>query len=264
MSARVSLRRHRSGARVAHIEVPTYAGALRVTGVGDFWSDALGAAVKVAARITDDPVIAAIMPPQATIAIEAIRKIAAASAKGPDALKAKLDEFNGPGKTRLLKVLHTEAEDANRPAPTLNGLSVGDAKDRHDQRTGQKGKKGGWKDTPNRGTKTLPHGGNASRDPDKVDALRQQRQDDADDAADEAAAQRDEDRQARRDALDQARQDRYDKAHPDEGGGYYNYSDEHGRASADDGDGDQAQADMAERWNAARDAASHLDDGGEA
>jgi hypothetical protein len=108
MTARVSLRRHPGGACVAMVDVPTACGAVRVSGVGDFFSDALGAAVKVAARIVDDPVMKAIMPPQATAAIDAVRTIAAAAQHGPDALDEAMSQYTGPGQRRLVQALQRE------------------------------------------------------------------------------------------------------------------------------------------------------------
>jgi hypothetical protein len=102
---------------VGFIDVPTAVGALRVTGVGSWFSDALHAASGIATRVVNDPIVKSIMPPQAAMAIQAIQTISHAANRGAPALRAVMKQFNGPGKQRLVKALHKEAVHRDRVDP---------------------------------------------------------------------------------------------------------------------------------------------------
>ena len=117
MSARVHLQRYETGHHVAAIDIPTTCGAVRVTGVGGWFSDALSVASSVAKQITSDPVMSAILPPQASMAINAVRQLSNAAQQGAPALRAAMTQFTGPGTRRLAKVLHTEAQRRGVPSP---------------------------------------------------------------------------------------------------------------------------------------------------
>jgi len=91
------------------LPVPDGPGALRVSAVGDDKADALSRAALIAERIASDPVLRAIMPPQAAVAIKAAKGLAAAARRGAPVLKHFWRKLRGPGAKRLAKVLHEEA-----------------------------------------------------------------------------------------------------------------------------------------------------------
>lgn len=116
MSARVHMRQHADGLHVAAIDINTAMGALRVTGVGGWFGDALSAATSVVNRIASDPVVNAILPPQASLALNAVRKLAnAAQSPSPvAAIRQVAQQYEGPGIQRLASTLLQQA--AVRPA----------------------------------------------------------------------------------------------------------------------------------------------------
>jgi len=80
-----------------------------VAGVGDDRAEALARAASIAHRIATDPVMSALMPPQAQAAIVAARGLAAAAKRGLPVLKSFWRRIKGPGKKRLARALMEEA-----------------------------------------------------------------------------------------------------------------------------------------------------------
>lgn len=99
-----------NGATVGSLSFPTVAGGISVHAVGDDRADALAKAALVAERIVNDPVMRALMPPQAAAAIKAAKGLAAAAKRGTKTLRRVWGMLRGPGKRRLAAVLHKEAE----------------------------------------------------------------------------------------------------------------------------------------------------------
>lgn len=91
------------------IEIPGGPGHMRVAAVGDDRADALGRAALIAERIASDPVMRALMPPQAIVAIKAAKGLSAAAKRGSHVLRHFWGQLRGPGKKRLASVLHAEA-----------------------------------------------------------------------------------------------------------------------------------------------------------
>ena len=99
-----------NGATVGSLTFPTKAGGISVHAVGDDRADALAKASLIAERIVNDPVMRALMPPQAEAAIKAAKGLAAAAKRGTKTLRRVWGMLRGPGKRRLAAVLHKEAE----------------------------------------------------------------------------------------------------------------------------------------------------------
>src|SRR5690349_16972847 len=91
------------------IEMPGGPGHMRIAAVGDDRADALGRAALVAERIASDPIMRALMPPQALVAIKAAKGLSAAAKRGSHVLRYFWGKLKGPGKKRLAEVLHKEA-----------------------------------------------------------------------------------------------------------------------------------------------------------
>lgn len=91
------------------IDIPLHPGAVygggRVVAMakGGDRAEALGKAAAIAKKIAENPIVAAILPPQAGVAIKAISVMSKAAKAGhlDDAIK----KFAGPGLKRLGKVL---------------------------------------------------------------------------------------------------------------------------------------------------------------
>jgi hypothetical protein len=98
---------------VMSVPLPSIDGCATVAGVGDDKADALSRAASVAHRIMEDPVMSALIPPQARAAIVAARGLAAAAQRGPRVLKSFWRRIKGPGKKRLAKALLDEAQTAD-------------------------------------------------------------------------------------------------------------------------------------------------------
>lgn len=94
---------------VGSLTIPTEVGSLSVAVVGDSRADALGKAALIAERIATDPVMSALMPPQALAAIKAAKGLAAAAKRGTRVLRSFWGRIHGPGKKRLAEALHEEA-----------------------------------------------------------------------------------------------------------------------------------------------------------
>lgn len=94
---------------VGALDIPTHVGRLTVAAVGDDRADALAKAALIAERIASDPILRAIMPPQAAAAIKAAKGLAAAAQRGTRTLRHFWRRIRGPGKKRLAEALHKEA-----------------------------------------------------------------------------------------------------------------------------------------------------------
>lgn len=98
---------------VGALDIPTHVGKLTVAAVGEDRADALAKASLIAERIVSDPILRAIMPPQAAAAIKAAKGLAAAAKRGPRVLRHFWGRIRGPGKKRLAEALHVEAVKAD-------------------------------------------------------------------------------------------------------------------------------------------------------
>lgn len=119
MTARVSIKRHNRG-YVGTITVRSDAHprigvsgvgdvgediVVQVGAVGDSGADALLKAGAVVDRIMSDPVMQAILPPQAVVAVKTAKQLASAAKQGGKALKSLWGKIRGKGKKRLAKAL---------------------------------------------------------------------------------------------------------------------------------------------------------------
>lgn len=109
---------------VGALDIPTREGRVTVAVVGDSRADALGRAALIAERIASDPVMSALMPPQALAAIKAAKGLASAAKRGTRTLRRFWGHLHGPGKRRLAAALHEEA--AKREASEDGEPSTGD------------------------------------------------------------------------------------------------------------------------------------------
>lgn len=118
MSARFKFKDLPRGGCCGAIELhaPDVPGKLIVAAVGDDRADALAKAALLAERISNDPVMRALMPPQATAAIKAAKGLAAAAKRGKRTLRRVWGRIHGPGKRRLAKALHDD-RNAIEPEP---------------------------------------------------------------------------------------------------------------------------------------------------
>lgn len=116
---RVRIRKHSPGVYVGALTL----GCPGADGVGDMdgnavitvgafgssQADALHKAALIAERIANDPIMAAILPPQARAAIVATKKLASAAKRGSRFFRHMWKRFNGPGIQRVARALHDEA-----------------------------------------------------------------------------------------------------------------------------------------------------------
>lgn len=82
---------------------------ITVAGVGGSKADALHKAALIAEHITNDPIISALLPPQARAAIVATKKLASAAKQGSRVFRSVWRRFHGPGVQRLARALHDES-----------------------------------------------------------------------------------------------------------------------------------------------------------
>lgn len=101
--------RLKGGYVIGSLRIPTECGAVNVQAVGGTKAEALMRAATIAQRISEDPVMAALMPPQARTAIVASKALANAARQGAPALKRLWKKIKGPGKKRLAEALAREA-----------------------------------------------------------------------------------------------------------------------------------------------------------
>jgi hypothetical protein len=106
---------------VGALEIPLHGapGRMRIEAVGEDRADAIGRAALVAERIANDPIMSALMPPQAKLAIVAAKGLAAAAKRGLPVLKSFWGKLHGPGKQRLAQALAT---DPNRSEPMTGDI----------------------------------------------------------------------------------------------------------------------------------------------
>lgn len=93
------------------------ANAITVSGWSDNIRGAIRKASAVAARVASDPMLSAMLPPGAALAIQAAQKLSRAADSGKPALKAALNELRGPGAARLARVLRRDV--TRRPTSSL-------------------------------------------------------------------------------------------------------------------------------------------------
>lgn len=103
---------------IGALDLPTDVGSLSVRAVGDSKADALVRAAAIADRIAQDPVMSALLPPQATAAIAASKALGVAAKRGLPHLKKVWRSLRGEGKKRLAAVLATEAHKLDEEART--------------------------------------------------------------------------------------------------------------------------------------------------
>jgi hypothetical protein len=107
-------------------DVPDAPGRLTVAAVGEDKADALAKAALLAERITSDPVMASMMPPEAASALRTAKGLAAAAKRGLPTLQRAWGMLRGPGKRQLARVL---AEDmAKREEVGIAPLAIFAAK----------------------------------------------------------------------------------------------------------------------------------------
>lgn len=107
----VKFRKSQSGC-IGAIHVPTTEdGTIVIAAVGDDKADALVKAALIAERVASDPVLRALMPPQAQAAIMAAKGLGVAAQHGSQAIRSLFHRLRGPGKQRLATVLHAEASE---------------------------------------------------------------------------------------------------------------------------------------------------------
>lgn len=90
------------------VDMPGSPGRMTVAAIGEDKADALHKAAAIAERITNDPIISALMPPQAKAAILAAKGLGIAAKRGSHVLRGLLHHLRGPGAVRLAKVLHED------------------------------------------------------------------------------------------------------------------------------------------------------------
>lgn len=111
---------------IGALAIPTDVGALQVCCVGDSKADALIRAAAVAERISQDPVMRALLPPQATAAIKASKALGVAAKAGAPHLKRLWRQLRGEGKRRLAAVLHEEAKQLDEQAASTGDIMYPD------------------------------------------------------------------------------------------------------------------------------------------
>lgn len=112
MKYRIS--RYQHGGYVGAIDMRCHGvpGCVSAIAVGETKAEALGKAALLAERIANDPVMSALIPPQATAAIATAKTLAAAARRGPATVRRVWRGLRGRGKRKLAQVLHTEAVSA--------------------------------------------------------------------------------------------------------------------------------------------------------
>ncbi len=107
--------RRRGRHHVAEIGVPLFPShSVTVACAGDTKADALDRASSLAQQLSADPVVAALMPPQAGMAIDAAQFIAKAARSGR--LGSMIDSITGDAKKAIAKVLAEEYKAQSRDA----------------------------------------------------------------------------------------------------------------------------------------------------
>lgn len=104
--------RLKGGYVIGSLRIPTECGAVNVQAVGGTKAEALMRAATIAQRIAEDPVMRALMPPQARAAIVAAKVLSVAARQGPAHLRRLWRHMKGPGKKRLAAALVEEAQKA--------------------------------------------------------------------------------------------------------------------------------------------------------
>ena len=122
-NTRIRIRSYRGG-YVGEVDVPASEQSparIVASAMGSSKAAALGNAALLAERIASDPVLQALMPPQAMAAIAAAKGLAGAAKLGTGALKSFWGKLHGPGKKRVAAALHEEAARAEREDSDVSG-----------------------------------------------------------------------------------------------------------------------------------------------
>lgn len=108
---RYRIQRHNSGGYVGAIELPfrDRPAFVSAVAVGDTKADAIAKAAQVAERIASDPVIRALVPPQARAAIAVTKGLASAARRGLPTLRRVWGSLS-PKSKALAKELATEVQ----------------------------------------------------------------------------------------------------------------------------------------------------------
>lgn len=90
---------------IAIVSVPGAAANITAAAAGGTKAHALTRAGALAESILKDPIVSAIIPPQALVAVHTARKLGQAAKAGGNVLKGIWGTLHGPGKQRLAKAL---------------------------------------------------------------------------------------------------------------------------------------------------------------
>lgn len=90
---------------VAAVKVPAGTARLAVVQVAPRKAQALQAAAAIADRIMRDPVLSAVIPPQAFAAVATAKALGSAASKGSRQLRRLWRRLRGPGSRRLAAAL---------------------------------------------------------------------------------------------------------------------------------------------------------------
>lgn len=105
MATKISVRRRGRGC-VGAVEVPMGDGsAMRLVATGDTKAEALARATTMASHIFSDPVVQAIIPPQARMAVQSAKVLAAAGGAGIRKLRGLWGRLRGANKRKLALAL---------------------------------------------------------------------------------------------------------------------------------------------------------------
>lgn len=148
--ARIRIRKLSDGAHVASIHMHTHptegvgdiAGdaCITVSGVGADPIEAMSKASLLAERITNDPVLRAILPPQAIMAVQATKQLASAAKQGRRVFKSVWGRLRGKGKKRVAAALAPHVRNAPaRPSAIQRAAAIvrdhREAAEDHDEET---------------------------------------------------------------------------------------------------------------------------------
>lgn len=125
-STAIRIRPTGGGLYLADVDVPTDDGAgnFVTSATGPDGAAALDRAAAIAQHIMDDPVMSALIPPQAHAAVAGAKLLAQAAHAGEDILSSLWSKLKGPGKKRLAKVL-LETTHGDHRSDLGGGIVVG-------------------------------------------------------------------------------------------------------------------------------------------
>jgi len=117
----VRIRDRGDGVYLADVGVDTEDGEIIARASGPDGAAALDRAAAIADRIVNDPIMSALIPPQAKLGVESAKLLAGAAQAGADVLSSLWSRLRGPGKKRLAKVLLETTHGEHR----LSGVGAG-------------------------------------------------------------------------------------------------------------------------------------------